>query len=557
MNLWTLLLFLIACKPGLTIPATGAPAERAEAILAAMTLEQKVGQTMVIAFDGPELDRGLRRMIEDYHIGGVIVYRHNIRTLRGMAELSNELQQTALNSGHVPLILCIDQEGGWASILRQKQGATEFPSQMAVAATGDPENARRMASVMAAEMRALGLNMNLTPVADVNNNPHNPIIGSRSFGDDPGQVSEFVTAMIETYQAAGVMATAKHFPGHGDTTLDSHFALPTVLHDRRRLERVELVPFRAAIAADVAVIMTAHITFPAVDDTPGLPATLSPKVLTDLLRREMGYKGLLITDSLAMGAIEASGRTIPQAAVEALAAGADLLLFAGGYDTHRAAYRELVWAVHSGRIPLARLDDAVRRILLYKARYGILDWQPVNPEMVPERVGTEAHRAVAYEIASQAVTLVRDEADLLPLATDAQVLVVEFDHALGLGQALPDATVLQLSRNPSRDEIASVLERAADVVLVATADVSKFQAQAELVSALLDSGWPVVVAAVRAPYDLLHFPAAPTYIAAYSNDPATLAATVDVLFGRAQPQGHLPVELPGLYERGHGLNRGD
>ncbi|MCJ7620002.1 MAG: hypothetical protein MUP64_07280, partial [Anaerolineae bacterium] len=273
-----------------------------EEILASMTTEQKVGQLFVVYFDGTSLSPDLRTMITEYHIGGIIIFPHNLNTLADLAALISDAQQAAVaNEPHVPLLVAADQEG-WP-IWRLPPGATVFPSNMALGATYSTEDAQLMASVMATEMKALGINMNLAPVLDVNSNPANPIIGIRSLGSSPDLVSRLGVAMIETYQTNGIVATAKHFPGHGDTSVDSHLDLPLIDHDLERLEAVELPPFEAAISAGVDCIMTAHIQVPALDPQPGRPATLSPEILQGLLREQMGFQGLIATDSLGMKAL--------------------------------------------------------------------------------------------------------------------------------------------------------------------------------------------------------------------------------------------------------------
>ena len=310
----------------MTNTAEATPA-RVDEILAAMSVQEKVGQLFMVYFEGPALSAPLRQMIEDYHIGGVVLFAiaGNIESTTQVANLINDAQATAVQSGaQVPLFVSVDQEGG--PVVRLTDGFTVFPSQMAVGATASVTQARRMATVTAQELKALGFNMNLAPVLDVNNNPDNPVIGLRSFGSSPEQVAALGTAMIEAYRAQGMVATAKHFPGHGDTAVDSHYGLPVVPHDRAHLDSVEFPPFRAAIVADVPAIMTAHVLFPAIDPSAGRPATLSSLVLQDLLRKEMGFDGLIVTDSLSMGALaNLVGAT--EAAQLAFRAGADLLAY--------------------------------------------------------------------------------------------------------------------------------------------------------------------------------------------------------------------------------------
>ncbi len=531
-------------------------------LIAQMPLEHKVGQIMIIGIEGKSFTPDMRQMIEQTHIGGVILYAENVQSPAQVAQLTADLQAAAKQSGQPGLFICIDQEGGPVARLKATEGFTEFPSMMAVAAAGKLDNARQVARAMAMEMQAVGINMDLAPVLDVNNNPDNPIIGIRSFGSDPKRVAEFGVAFIEAMQAAGVLAVGKHFPGHGDTGLDSHIALPTVPHDRARLDSVELVPFKAAMKADVAGIMSAHITFPAIDPTPGLPATLSPKVLTGLLRDELKYDGILMTDSLVMGALKESGYPAPEAAVAALKAGADILLFHGDYAQHRQAHALIVNQVKSGQIPQARLDEAVRRVLAAKERFGILtNDQPSSRAFEGKRpvtnaglVGTAELRALSRQIAVESITLLRDNARLLPLLADANPVVIETAKTIGLGKAL-DETTVQVSQQPTPAEISMSIGLAnrGRIAIVATTDVHRNPQQAELVNALLKAEARVIVVAVRGPYDLLYFKDAPTCLVTYGSSPPTIEALADVIMGRVKPGGRLPVELPGLYKPGDGM----
>ena len=551
-----------------------------------MTPAQKVGQAMMIGFDGVAITPELAAAVTELHVGGIILFERNVGSPEELAQLTADLQAVAQANGDPPLLIAIDQEGGRVARLKEAKGFTEFPSAMAVAATGDVENARRMARAMAAELVAVGINTDLAPDLDVNNNPDNPVIGIRSFGSDPAAVAAFGVAFAEGLQAAGVLAVGKHFPGHGDTSVDSHVALPSVPHPRERLDAVEFVPFVAAMRPSpvatlpsptetlpspvatgegpgvraIAGIMSAHVTFPAIDPTPGLAATLSPKVLTDLLRDELGYDGLILTDSLEMGALAGSGYPVPVAAATALAAGADVLLFNHGHELHRQAQALILDRLARGQLPAERLDAAVARVLAAKARFGLLDDRDQGAggrdqvSGVRDQVGTVQHRDLAREIAAQAITLLRDDSRRLPLAPDAKLLVIETPAAAGLGRAL-GATPFTVGTNPSAAEIRTAVGLTADgrTVIVATADARQNPGQARLVQALLDTNAPLIIVAVRGPYDLMAFPAAPTYLASYGANPPALEALAAVLRGGRKPGGRLPVELPGLYPLGAGL----
>ncbi|HXK42066.1 MAG TPA: beta-N-acetylhexosaminidase [Anaerolineae bacterium] len=532
--------------PPYTPRPTSTAAPDIEALLAHMTLEEKLGQVMVIGFDGLEPETELLEMIRTYHVGGVILFARNVDSPRQVAELTNALQRAALESGHPGLLISMDQEGGRVARLTENKGFTEFPGAMAIAATGDVENARRVAQALAAEMRAVGINTDFAPDLDVNNNPANPVIGIRSFGSDPARVAACGVAFLEGLQAEGVLAFGKHFPGHGDTGVDSHVELPLVPHDRARLEAVEFVPFKAAMAADVAGIMSAHVTFPAIDATPGLPATLSPKVLTGLLRDEMGYGGLLVTDSLEMGALAQSGYPVPLAAATALEAGADLLLFNRDHALHRAAFEELRARVLDGRISETRLNEAVRRVLQAKARFGLLTPTLVDATVADAACGTAEAKTLSRAVAAQAITLVRaGTPPALPLTPDAKLLVVETPAADGLGRAL-NVPFIVVDEQPTREQRQSALSMARDgrPVILALADAARYPRQRELVEAFTETASPVIVVALRTPYDLAGMPEGPALLATYGLNPPLLEALLAVLRSEAEPQGQLPVELP-------------
>lgn len=531
-----------------------------------MTTEQKIGQVMVIGFDGVEATPDLLEMVTRYHVGGVILFARNVESPAQVARLTNTLQKAAVESGHPGLIVAIDQEGGRVARLTEDKGFTEFPGAMAIAATGGGfekvrglENARAVARAMAAELRAVGINTNFAPDLDVNNNPQNPVIGIRSYGSEPERVAEFGTAAITAMQEAGVLAVGKHFPGHGDTGTDSHVSLPIVPHDRERLDAVEFVPFRAAIAADVAGIMSAHITFPAIEPTPGLPATLSPAVLQTLLRGEMGYEGLMFTDSLEMGALGESGYPVPLAAATALQSGADVLLFNRDHSHHKAAIQLIEQWMGEGKITQARLDESAMRVLKAKERFGLLQPRMVDESAVDTLVGCEEAKLVSRRTASQSITLLKDEAGLLPLSKEKSYVVIESAGARGVGKALGLDT-LTLSAEASVSEANRVADNATrqkpDAVIVATTDAVASESQAALVNRLIDNGTPVIAVAVRGPYDVLAYPRVGTYVLTYGLNPPALEALVKMMWGCAGLSGQVPVEIPGMFEPGYGIYRG-
>ena len=546
--------------------------------LADLSLEQKVGQVVMGGFPDPVADPATLAAVRDGSLGNIILFARNCPDPQSVARLTRSLQDAA----PIPLLIAADQEGGTVS--RLTQGATIMPGAMALGATDDPALAERVARVMADEMRAVGINVVLAPVADVNANPLNPVIGVRAFGEEPAQVSGFVTAMTHGFQGRGLAACLKHFPGHGDTSVDSHHALPRIDHSLAQMEQADLVPFRAGIAAGVALVMTTHILFPALD--PDHPSTLSHAILTGLLRDRLGFEGVVITDSMEMAGIT-QRRTPAQACLEAFAAGADLVCPSHEREDQAGAHRLMLEAVRRGDIPLARLDAAVGRVLALKRRLEEPHPYPLPPFPSPIRrgeggtgdeersdlgaIGSSEHWAVAREVAERAVTLVRDEQGWLPLPP-GNTLVIEFgqprftlaEDAPVAGSVLAGAlaryrpvTALTLNVNASSEDAAQAIQAAsqADVIVLGTRAATLYPGQAEVVRAILKLGKLTVVVALRTPYDLLAFPEASAYLCAYGDTPAPLAATAKLLVGELTPQGILPVSLPEFYLRGYGLHR--
>jgi len=502
-----------------------APEQIANQTLAHMTLEQRVGQVYMLGFDGTVLDDSNRALIEGLHLGGVTLFARNIENAHQLADLNHDLQSVA---DPVPLFISVDQEGGL--VVRVTEGATLFPGNMAVGASGDSALARRISEASARELLAMGVNMDLGPVLDVNTNPLNPVIGVRSFGSRVDLVTKFGIEALAGTQESGVSAVAKHFPGHGDTAVDSHHDLPVVPHAMTRLESLELQPFQAAIRAGVDGIMTAHVYMPAIEPRPDLPATLSSNVLMDLLRQRLGYSGLILTDALDMAAIT-KGRDVAAASVDAFEAGADMLLIAGITSDDRQHLGDgppaLLAAVRSGRISEARLDASVLRILSTKARRGVLPGAVAAPSAPDVSVlHSPDHQALAQEVARRAVTLHRDRAGLLPLRTTARTLVMEDTGALAeaIGRFAPLATELA----------------GADVVVLGTYDLAQSKVQQQMADDLAASGKPVVAVSLRGPYDAAVATRIGTWLTVYGNRPVHLQAAAEALFGKLIPAGRVP-----------------
>ena len=360
-----------------------------------MTLRETVGQLFMIGFADTSLTRALTDLITFCRPGGVIVFRRNLESAHQILRLTNDLQAFA---GSSPLFIAIDQEGGRVS--RLPSDFTVFPACGPIAACHSVDEVRRIASITAKELRAVGINMNMAPVLDVHSNPQNPIIGNRAYGADPETVSRYALATIDGLHEHRVIACGKHFPGHGDTDTDSHLALPVITATRERLMTVEVPPFRAAIRHGLETIMTAHILFPALD--PDVPATLSPTILQGLLRQELGFHGLILSDDLEMRAI-IDHYGIGEAAVLALEAGADILLVCKEADRVHTAIEAVEAAVKSGRLPLSRLEASLRRITAVKERF-LLPYTAADPDLATQTVGHAEHRRLCEDVSRRLAT---------------------------------------------------------------------------------------------------------------------------------------------------------
>ncbi|MFH8799418.1 glycoside hydrolase family 3 protein [Streptomyces sp. NPDC017936] len=598
---------VLAATAGLTtgLGLTGtahADDRRLRALIARMTLEEKVGQVFVSRVyghsatdpDQADVDANLEELgvrtaaelIARYRVGGIVYFTwaHNTRDPRQIADLSNGLQRAALRQPRgLPVLISTDQEHG--IVCRVGRPATLFPGAMAVGAGGSRTDAHTLGRIAGRELRAMGIRQDYSPVADVNVDPANPVIGVRSFGADPEAVAALAAAEIHGYRAAGVAATAKHFPGHGDTAVDSHHGFPVITHTREVWEELDAVPFRAAIAAGVDAIMTAHILVPSLDvpssrlrssgGTPtGDPATLSHPVVTGLLREHLGYDGVVVTDALDMAGVRTryGDDRVP---VLALKAGVDQLLNPPRLDV---AWNAVLAAVRDGELTEERLEESVLRILRLKARLGLLTDPYTDRAGVGRAVGTRDHLATADRIAERTTTLLANEGRLLPLAPRAhhRILVAGADPASPSGTTGPPtavlaaaltelgftATALPTGTAPSDAEVARAVTAAgeADAVVVATYDVTATSPQRTLVARLLATGRPVVAVAIRNPYDAAHLPDVRAHLATYSWTDVELRAAARVIAGTVRPRGTLPVPVRRaddptrvLYSIGHGL----
>ena len=559
-----------------------------------MTLDEKIGQLVSVGVNATFLNqeseafRALRRQVEQNHIGGIILFRGAVYE---STHLVNRMQQLAKR----PLLVSADLEAGSGM---RFDDTINFPWNMAVGATGNPEYARRQGEVTAREARAMGVQQIFAPVVDVNNNAANPVINVRSYGEDPQAVARMAAAFTEGAQGGGVIATAKHFPGHGDTAVDSHRGLPVIDVARARLDAVELVPFRATIAAGIGSVMIAHIGLPQIDPTtviplprteprrPGyadsevivenarLPATLSPVVVGSLLRRDLAFDGLVVTDALDM-----SGLTIyfapGEAAVRAVEAGADMLLKPSDPDAVVRGVRE---AVAQGRLTEKRIEESARRLLAAKYDLGLKRQRIAPLEGIDRVVSNDAAMKLAQEIAEHAITLVRDEGRVLPLRNlpagarifnlaitngeDRLFVANHFTSALGRGGQKIELAVLD--ERSTEKEVDKALDKAKEADLVVVSMYGRVrtgqsnsgalpESGARAVKKLLERKRPLVGISFGHPDQLQSFPGLKTYMVAYGDMPTLQRAAARALLGEIDITGKLPITLPSLYARGTGI----
>jgi beta-N-acetylhexosaminidase len=562
--------------PSATVPLAAAsptpsptPSYRwARETLSRLTLEEKVGQMVGVRAFGvyqhprAEEARRLRQAVRDLKVGAVVVFESEVESLPRQL---NALQQLAT----VPLLVSADMERGLS--FRVRRGVVPLPYAMAVGATRSDEAARFVGEVTAREGRALGIHWALAPVADVNNNPANPVINIRSFGEDPELVSRLTAAFVAGARSGGLLTTVKHFPGHGDTSVDTHLQLAQIGGDRARLEAVELMPFRRSVAAGVDSVMLGHIAAPALDPT-GAPATLSAPVATELLRREMGFTGLIVTDALEMAGVRSAWTG--EAAIRAVQAGADMILLPPQTEV---AIQSLVRAVKEGQLAESRIDASVRRILEAKERLGLHKQRRVDPAGIVAGVGRPEDVERALDVARQSITVVRNEGEVLPLRAEDRLrvlhLVLSSDARNDAIQGIPEAE-LEARRVPAEtvflgpavsearaDQIVARVGEFTHVVASCFVRVAAFRGtvdmadgHARLLARLREAGRPVIVLSFGSPYLLRQFPDVPVYVAAYGGAETSQRAAVSAIFGEHAIEGRLPVTLPGLYPYGHGLS---
>ena len=564
-----------------------------------LTLDEKIGQLIVPSFESNFLSTDsdtyddLARLVRDYHVGGFHVFGASqpapsvlLNSAYGTVILGQPMSATFLLNrlqklSTVPLLNSADFETGVGFRLF---GATTFPRQMAMGAIAAPDGERLVreeARITAIESRAIGVHVNFAPIADVNNNARNPVINTRSYGEDPARVASLVAAYVESARANRMIATIKHFPGHGDTDVDSHLGLPVVTFDRARLDRIELVPFRRGVDAGAEAVMAAHIELPSLDPSPSTPATFSAPILHDLLRGDLGFRGLIYTDSMSMDAVT---KIVPpgEAAVRAVVAGADQVLHS---PDPIAAFDGLKAAVTGGRISMARLDESVDRVLRAKASLDLQHQRLIDLDAVPTNVGGRAHQAIAQEAAQRSMTLVKDDRHAVPLtiARDAPVLYLSVvDYPSGwqiaapsrtaiaeLKKRWPQTTSVEVSDHTPLAELDMVRAMSprysavvASVFVRANSGSGRLDLAEPLVRLLRDlaratvrTNTPFITTFFGNPYIAAAIPELPAVLLTYDFYDLPEAAAVRAIAGEAPIDGRLPISLSGMFPAGHGLQR--
>ncbi len=529
------------------------------------SIKEQIGYKLMLAFEGVEPPKRILKWVKKRPLAGFTLFRHlNVKSPAQVRELVDRLQ-TAVSPDQPPLLFAADQEGGQLAALGAD--TTQFSGNMALAATRDPELARRVGQAMGTEMAAMGVNINYAPNCDINTNPDNPAAGIRTFGDNPALAAQMSGAMVAGLQAAGVAATMKHFPGKGAAQVDSHYHMPLIDHSRERLEQMELRPFRAAVKSGVKLAMTGHFAIPSLTEKADLPATLSRAVMHDFLRQEVGFDGITISDALDMGALtQGAGQIID--IITATRAEVDLLLTTNQPEVQERIYAGLRLAYGRGLIEDKHIENSTARIFALKKWVG----QQLQPDI--SVIGCVEHRKLEREVAHRSITLVRNEAGLLPLRleSDTRIAVIMPEPqnltpadtssyiTPSLAKAVrvhhPHVDELITQHAPTDGEIAALKAKVSeyDLLLIGTISASMEPAQAALVKELLQLSIPTVTIALRTPYDLAVYPQAQTHICTYNILEPSMQAVAAALWGQIPIIGRLPVTIQNLHDFGHGLS---
>lgn len=514
-----------------------------------MTLKEKLGQLIVAGFKSYEYNETIKTLIEEYKVGNIILFVRNIKDLDQLSNLNRTLhQEIKKHTGIMPFIT-IDQEGG--IVTRIMNGATFCPGNMTLAAT-NANNTLAIGEIMGEELSHLGINMNLAPVLDVNNNSSNPVIGVRSYSDNPEVVTEHGINFIKGLQSKGIIATAKHFPGHGDTNVDSHLGLPIVGHDKARLEKIELYPFKKAIAQGLDAIMSAHIVFKAYEEE-NIPGTISHNVITKLLRKQLKFDGLIVSDCMEMKAIDDTFTT-PIGVVKGIAAGLDLVFVSHSFEKQVKALELLEEAVNNGEIPLSAIDEKVERILKYKAKDAkVIEANFINNPNNLDIFTESKNKVIAQEIVDESLTLVKGEVftnkgKTLLLATIPYATTIAEDKLDSrniievVKQNIPEIDCLEL---PMREVDLALVDKVKeyDNVVICSYNAYALKEQAEMINLLIKNAKNHYVIATRNPYDYLVLDNVENFVTLYEYTPNSIRTIVKYLQGDLKPNGKLPINI--------------
>ena len=516
-----------------------------------LTLEQKIGQLLVVGFHTKVLNEDFEELIKKYHFGNVIVFQRNIENSLQLGELDNSIQTLMEKHNNIPAFIGIDQEGGM--VVRLFNKATYFPGNMAVAAGISCVEAYEIGAAIGRELHDVGVNINFAPVLDVNNNPQNPVIGVRSYGDIPEKVAQYGKHFFKGLQSEKILSCGKHFPGHGNTNVDSHLGLSTISSDLLELRKVELVPFVEAINNGIDGIMTTHILFSSLEKN-NLPATLSKTVLTGLLKEELGFKGLVVTDCMEMKAIT-SNFGIEDAAIKALNAGIDLLCISHTKEVQIRAFNAIKRAVETGIISMEVLDSKVEKILYFKEKYDLYNWRKLNGKIHDEEL--KRHAKLAMAISEKSITLVKDQKGLLPLKSEGLISITPISMAISiaddeiekanLGKVLAyDIGCKYINYNLKEIDEDGIISKVSNkkTILFGSYNLNLNQSQKSLLDRLIATGKDIVLVALRNPYDISNYKnEISTILCTYEYTKLSVNSVIKVLKGEIAPQGRLPVKV--------------
>ena len=523
---------------------------RVESILQEMTLAQKVGQLFMVGLYGTEMTEDARDFITRYQPGLVVLFKYNVGTVASITQLVNDWQRTILTVGEIPLMVAVDQEGGRINTLEEPP-FTQFPAPMLLTATRNHNLTFEVGRATAFELSAVGIHMNLAPIADLETNRRNSVLFRRSFGSDAQIVSPTLSAYIQGLQSEGVMATLKHFPGHGDTSADSHVELPVITKSLDELRQSELQPFMAGIQADVGAIMVGHLWLTELDPANDVPASLSQAVVGRVLRDEVGFDGLVMTDALDMDAVD-TRYTLSEASLLAIQAGVDIITVGPhvGTQTIATAIDDLVGSVERGDVSIQRIDESVRRILFAKVRYGVMDWQPRTPEQAQELLEQSSGGTLLKPLFDEGTTVVYDDYNLLNQAQDPQskvLLIYPFERLESVRycqEYRPSTWIVGHSVPPTASQLEEIARVAplADVIITFTQNALLMPDQAILPNTLPNE--KTIVVAYWSPYDLDAFERRPgAYLTSYSPDRIAFDSICGIIFGAYPSRGQLPIHL--------------